>query len=135
MKSACAMAAIGCSMTCSMISQEERNCLASAKSCDEIDACANGDKPRGHKLRNQAKVSSRVVHVDSKQIGGGCPKPLRSSSSPGFSCEAGEDCEQFCCACNPSGWPRFAASACVDGECADEQTACSEALERSSHCR
>ena len=135
MKSACPMAAIGCSMTCSMISQEERDCLASAKSCDETDACAQGELPSGQKQRQRAKASSRVVRVDSKQIGGGCPKPLRSSSSPGFSCGSGEDCQQFCCACNSSGWPRFAASACVDGECADEETACSEALERSSHCR
>ncbi|MGI5862386.1 MAG: hypothetical protein ACOX6T_10055 [Myxococcales bacterium] len=129
------MAAVGCSLMCSMVSQEERNCLAAAKNCDEIDACAKGEKPRGERKQQRAKGSTRTVRVDSRQVGGGCPKPLRSSSSPGFSCESGEDCQQFCCACNPSGWPRFAASACVNGECADEETACREALERSSHCR
>lgn len=73
-------------------------------------------------------VAMTGLAIDVRELRCGCPPALRDPGTSPATCLAAVECPERCCGCSAiqSG---SAVAACVEGQCADEATACARAEE------
>ena len=96
---------------------------------------SSSDPSCGSSCGNSVSVGAGTVDGGSYSYGENncaCPS-LHAGAAEGAPCTKASDCAETCCTCATCGTRSFAASSCVNGQCATKTLVCQTALAQDSH--